>query len=138
MTAKKIILLVEPDEIEQAALAYALGVAGFRVLRPENPLSMRHAVVLAPRAAAALLSNRPPKFNADAWARMLRGARNELPICVLSDKADPPFPSAAMTVDRTQCPMAELLERLKQLTKRKRGPRPGAQRKVARPLGETR
>jgi two-component system, OmpR family, response regulator CpxR len=125
---KRAILLVEPDETEQSVLACVLEAHAFKVLRPADPLSRSQCAALARGADVAVLSNRPPQLDAGGLAHKLRQVRRNLPVLILSDKAEPAFPSASMTVDRAACSMADLIDRLLTLAARRCGPKHGFRR----------
>ncbi len=132
MRPKKVILLIEDDEAPRSVLSYVLRTNGYRVLEPANARSIPQAIALAMGADVALISSRPPRLDAGFFAQRLTAARRGLNILVISDKAEPAFPYANMTVARTLS-TAELLERLHVLAARKRGPRKGFSHNAAVP-----
>ena len=128
MRPRKIILLVDADERTRGPLAFALTTHVYRVLQAA---SGDRAVALFDRAIVdlVLVVHQPPAQDGDKIVRRLKRGAAWVPMALLGDPAaiaDQMHHADALF--RQTMPMVELLDRIKVLTARKRGPRKGSHR----------
>ena len=128
MRPRKIILLVDADERTRGPLAFALDTHGYRVLQAA---SGAQAVAIFDRAIVdlVLVVHQPPAQDGDKIVRRLKRGAAWVPMALLGDPAgmaDQEHHADALF--RHTMPMVELLDRIKVLTARKRGPRKGSHR----------
>ena len=128
MRPRKIILLVDADERTRGPLAFALDTHGYRVLQAA---SGAQAVAIFDRAIVdlVLVVHQPPAQDGDKIVRRLKRGAAWGPMALLGDPAgmaDQEHHADALF--RHTMPMVELLDRIKVLTARKRGPRKGSHR----------
>ena|ERR1700743_2863751 len=131
MRPKKIILAVNSNEQELSVLVFMLSTNGYRVLPAANS-----------DEAAGLISEHPidlvlaydgmPHWNAGLIVGRLKEIASHVPMILLCDPARMASqPHAADAVlPKKNCSPLELLERVKNMSARKRGPRKGSTRVV--------
>jgi two-component system response regulator CpxR len=129
MRPKKIILAVNSNEQELSVLAFMLSTNGYRVLPAVNG-----------EEAAGLLSENPidlvlaydgmPNWNGGQIVGRLKEIASHVPMILLCDPArmaSQPHAADAL-LPKKNCSPLELLERVKNMSARKRGPRKGSTR----------
>jgi two-component system, OmpR family, response regulator CpxR len=129
MRPKKIILAVNGNEQELSVLAFMLSTNGYRVLSAANG-----------EEAASLLSEAPvdlvlaydgmPHWNGGQVVGRLKEIASHVPMILLCDPvrvASQPHAADAL-LPKKNCSPLELLERVKNMSARKRGPRKGSTR----------
>lgn len=129
MRPKKIILCVDPNETELSVMKFMLATNGYRVLAAanaedaiaffgDNPVDL----VVANASTAQL--------DANHLVKRLKLLAGHVPMMLLGDpqKMDGQIHVADAVVNKKSCSPQELLERVKQMSARKRGPRKGMQR----------
>jgi CheY-like chemotaxis protein len=134
MRPKKVILCVDDNEQELAVMRFMLATNGYRVLAA---LSGQEAIAIfatAPQIDLVLADAHMPQMSGVQLAERLKRMRSYVPLILLGDaQAGAPSGSGDLHVAdavlaRKSCSSQELLERIKVMSARKRGPRKGAQR----------
>ena len=132
MRPKKVILCVDPNEMELSVMKFMLATNGYRVLAAANPDD-----------AIALFGDNPvdlvvanastSQMDANHLVKRLKLLAGHVPMMLLGDpqKMDGQIHAADAVVNKKSCSPLELLERVKQMSARKRGPRKGMQRLAA-------
>jgi two-component system, OmpR family, response regulator CpxR len=123
---KKKILLVGDDEDRVGVLRFLLETHRYSIHLfngVADAIGVDLVLVLWPFAAARELLTAAKAFFPPIPTVVLSGNRTRLPLGFMPD----------MTLCRDQCSSAEILERIKVLTARKRGPRKGTPAPVKRP-----
>jgi DNA-binding response OmpR family regulator len=118
MRPKKIILCVDPNEQQLSELKFMLTINGYRVLAASDE---RQAVAMFSGGVDIVLA-----VDCEIVERLKR-MRNYTPMILMGDKL-PPLHSADSFVNRKIFTTSELLERIKVMAARKRGPRKGSPR----------
>jgi CheY-like chemotaxis protein len=129
MRPKKVLLLVLANEVERSLLTFMLTTNGYRVLRagtgPEAvPLFTKNEVDLV-LADFAL-----PKVNGAELVAKLKEVKGHIPMMLLGDLATDVHHFADAMLSKKHCTHQELLERIKVMSARKRGPRKGTLRSI--------
>jgi DNA-binding response OmpR family regulator len=133
MRPKKKILLIDADRERCSVWAYVLATNGYAVHVAEDAAEAKAlAVIASPDLAIAVL----PMPGLDGfldWWRLAACGRAAIVICEekrasLAEAAQDAFPSLADVTLHSNVPAAELLEQVKVLSARKRGPRKGVSR----------
>ncbi|HKF45957.1 MAG TPA: response regulator [Terracidiphilus sp.] len=135
MRPKKIILCVGNNEAEIGVLAFMLATNGYRALSAHNgqeaiELFNEHAVDLV------LTDFQMPPMNGDQLIRRLKQIASHVPMIMLGDplKMGDQLHGADALLAKKNCSSLELLERIKVMSARKRGPRKGSTRMPAAQL----
>jgi two-component system, OmpR family, response regulator CpxR len=134
MRPKKIILCVDDNEQELSVLKFMLSTNGYRVVSASNgpdaiDLFVDHAVDLV------LSDYAMPKMNGDQLVIRLKQIASHVPMILLGDpqKMGDQMHGADALLAKKNCSPQELLERIKVMSARKRGPRKGSTRMIAQP-----
>jgi len=129
MRPKKVILCVDDNEQDLSVLKFMLSTNGYRVLSANNgpeaiALFGDHLVDLVLADAAM------PHMNGDQLIRRLKQMAGHVPMVLMADpqKMDGQIHGADAVIAKKTCTAFELLERIKVMSARKRGPRKGMQR----------
>ena len=129
MRPKKIILCVDANENDLSVLSFMLSTNGYRVLSARNA---HEAVALySEHPVDLVLANHVlPPGNGDHLVRKLKQIANHVPMVLLGDpmKMGDQIHSADAMLAKRNCSPQELLERIKIMSARKRGPRKGSTR----------
>lgn len=129
MRPKKIILCVDDNEQELSVLAFMLATNGYRVL---SALNAQEAIgMFAETAVDLVLSDfAMPQMNGDQLVHRLKQLAPHVPMILLGDpqKMGSDIHSADALLTKKNCTSQELLERIKTMSARKRGPRKGSVR----------
>lgn len=130
MRPNKMILLVDADEDRRSVLSFTLGLHHYDVLAAASPAE---AFSIFPRCALDLtvVVHRPPLLDADPLLRVLKGLANHVPALVLMEQLEPEEVAWADSHLKICCPPVEMLERIRVMSARKRGPRKGSKRQEA-------
>jgi two-component system response regulator CpxR len=125
MRPAKKILLAADDEDQIGDLRYLLYVRGFRVVTAESGGAAVVALSEAPELTFDLLLVMWPLKGATGLLKLAKAIAPDLPAVVITENEDrlPLGFMPDMTLCRAQRTNAEILERIKVLTARKRGPR---------------
>jgi len=134
MRPKKIILCVDDNEQELSVLKFMLSTNGYRVMSASNG---RDAIdIFADTAVDLVLSDYAmPQMNGDQLVHRLKQIASHVPMILLGDPqrmGDHLHGADALLAKKT-CSSQELLERIKVMSARKRGPRKGTPRMTAQP-----
>jgi two-component system, OmpR family, response regulator CpxR len=134
MRPKKIILCVDDNEQELSVLKFMLSTNGYRVVSASNgpdaiDLFGDYAVDLV------LSDYAMPQMNGDQLVNRLKQIASHVPMILLGDpqKMGDQLHGADALLPKKTCSPQELLERIKVMSARKRGPRKGTQRMIAQP-----
>jgi DNA-binding response OmpR family regulator len=128
MRPKKIVLCVNDNQDELSVLKFMLYTNGYRVLAAS---SGEEAILLFTEIAVDLVlaDYWIPKMNGNELIGRLKQIANHIPMILLGDRKK--MAEEVIVADALLCKStvhAELLDRIKVMAARKRGPRPGIQR----------
>lgn len=129
MRPKKIILCVNDDEQELSVLKFMLATNGYRVISANN--GQEAIEVFADSAVDLVLSDYAmPQMNGDQLVNRLKKIAAHVPMILLGDpqKMGDTLHGADALLAKKTCSPHELLERVKVMSARKRGPRKGTPR----------
>ena len=132
MRPKKVILCVNPNEQELSVLAFMLTTNGYRVLAAASGQEAI-AMFTGEPVALVLADNAMPQMNGKQLVERLKRMAGHVPMILLGDPQamGSEIHVADALLAKKNCPAQELLERVKVMSARKRGPRKGAQRMAA-------
>jgi len=132
MRPKKIILCVDDNEQDLSVLKFMLATNGYRVV---SATTGQEAITLfADTAVDLVLADfGMPNMNGKQLVDRLKNIAPHVPMILLGDpqRMGSEIHVADALVPKRNCSPQELLERIKLMSARKRGPRKGAQRLVA-------
>jgi len=130
MRPKKVILCVKNNEQELSELRFMLSTNGYRVLSASNGQEAIAIFAASPQVDLVLADTSMPGMSGVQLAERLKHVRYHAPTILLGDV--PPVSGEIHVADavmaKRNCSSLELLERIKIMSARKRGPRKGAQR----------
>jgi len=134
MRPKKIILCVDDNEQELSVLKFMLATNGYRVVSASNgPDAIG---IFADTTVDLVLSDYAmPQMNGDQLVNQLKQIASHIPMILLGDpqKVGDQLHGADALLAKKTCSPQELLERIKVMSARKRGPRKGTPRMTAQP-----
>lgn len=129
MRPKKIILCVDDNDQDLSVLSFMLSTNGYRVLAATNG---EDAIALFGDNAVDLVlaDYSMPKMDGNQLVKRLKLLAAHVPMVLLGDpqKMEGQTHAADALVGKQTCSPQELLERIKVMSARKRGPRKGMQR----------
>ena len=129
MRPKKIILCVDDNEQELSVLKFMLATNGYRVV---SAVSGAEAIGIFTELTVDLVLSdyTMPQMNGDQLVNRLKQIAGHVPMIILGDpqKMGDQFHGADALLPKKTCSPHELLERIKIMSARKRGPRKGAPR----------
>lgn len=129
MRPKKIILCVDDNEQELSVLKFTLEINGYRVMSASNG---HEAIgIFADTAVDLVLSDYTmPQMNGDQLVVRLKEMASHVPMILLGDpqKMGDQLHGADALLAKKNCAPHDLLERIKVMSARKRGPRKGSTR----------
>jgi two-component system response regulator CpxR len=130
MRPKKVILCVDDNEQELSVLKFMLTTNGYRVLAVSNGQEAIAVFATAPQIDLVLADTTMPQMNGGQLIERLKRMRGHVPMILLGDAQAPngELHVADAVLVKKNCSTQELLERIKAMSARKRGPRKGAQR----------
>lgn len=130
MRPKKVILCVDDNEQELSVLKFMLTTNGYRVLAASNGQEAIAVFATAPQIDLVLADTTMPQMNGGQLVERLKRMRGHVPMILLGDTqaANGELHVADAVLVKKNCSTQELLERIKAMSARKRGPRKGAQR----------
>jgi CheY-like chemotaxis protein len=130
MRPKKVILCVDDNEQELSVLKFMLATNGYRVLAAANGQEAIALFTTAPQVDLVLTDTTMPHMSGGQLVERLKRMRSYVPMVLLGDAqaAHGEIHVADAVIVRKNCSTQELLERIKVMSARKRGPRKGAQR----------
>jgi CheY-like chemotaxis protein len=129
MRPKKIILCVDDNEQELSVLKFMLATNGYRVVSANN--GQEAIGIFADTAVDLVLSDfAMPQMNGDQLVNRLKQIAAHVPMILLGDpqKMGDHLHAADALLAKKSCSSQELLERIKLMSARKRGPRKGMPR----------
>lgn len=129
MRPKKVILCVDDCEQDLSVLKFTLTTNGYRVLTaPDGVEALR--IFSENPVDLALVDFSLPQMNGDQLASKLKQIASHVPVILMGDpqKMNGQTHAADALVAKKTCSSQELLERIKVMSARKRGPRKGTQR----------
>jgi two-component system, OmpR family, response regulator CpxR len=129
MRPKKIILCVDDNEQELSVLKFMLATNGYRVVSANN--GQEAIGIFADTAVDLVLSDYAmPQMNGDQLVNRLKQIAAHVPMILLGDpqKMGDNLHAADALLAKKSCSSQELLERIKVMSARKRGPRKGMPR----------
>jgi len=131
MRPKKIILCVEDNEQELSVLKFMLSTNGYRVLSAGNGQEAIELFSSAP-VDLVLADQSLPQMNGCQLVERLKQIASHIPMIVLGDpqRMAGEMHSADALLAKKNCSPLELLERIKLMSARKRGPRKGSLRQA--------
>ena len=131
MRPKKIILCIDDNEQELSVLKFMLSTNGYRVLAAN---SGQEAIAMFADAQVDLVLSdyAMPQMNGKQVAERLKRMAPHVPMILLGDPQamGGEIHAADAVLAKKNCSPQELLERIKVMSARKRGPRKGSQRVV--------
>jgi CheY-like chemotaxis protein len=129
MRPKKVILCVDDNEQELSVLKFMLATNGYRVVSATNG---REAIGIFSETAVDLVLTdyAMPQMNGCQLVERLKQIAAHVPMILLGDpqKMAGEIHAADALLAKKSCSPQELLERIKVMSARKRGPRKGSQR----------
>jgi CheY-like chemotaxis protein len=130
MRPKKVILCVDDNEQELSVLKFMLATNGYRVLTASNGQEAIAVFATAPQIDLVLADTTMPKMSGGQLVERLKRMGGHVPMILLGDAqaATGELHVADAVLVKKNCSTQELLERIKVMSARKRGPRKGAQR----------
>jgi len=130
MRPKKVILCVDDNEQELSVLKFTLTTNGYRVLAASSGQEAIAVFSAEPQIDLVLADTHMPQMSGIQLAERLKRIRSHVPMLLLGDAqavgGELHVDDAVMA--RKNCTSFELLERVKVMSARKRGPRKGAHR----------
>ena len=132
MRPKKVILCVDDNEQDLSVLKFMLATNGYRVVSATNGHEAIEA--FAEIAVDLVLADfGMPQMNGNQLVDRLKQIAPHVPMILLGDpqRMNGEIHAADALVAKKHCSPQELLERIKVMSARKRGPRKGAQRMAA-------
>jgi CheY-like chemotaxis protein len=130
MRPKKVILCVDDNEQELSVLKFMLATNGYRVLTASNGQEAIAVFATALQIDLVLADTTMPQMSGGQLVERLKRMRGHVPMILLGDvqAANGELHVADAVLVKKNCSTLELLERIKVMSARKRGPRKGAQR----------
>ena len=135
MRPKKVILCVDDNEQELSVLKFMLVTNGYRVLAATN--GQEAMEIFKENAVDLVLADHSmPQMSGDQLVAKLKQIASHVPMVLLGDpqKMNGQIHGADALLAKKTCTPQELLERVKLMSARKRGPRKGVQRLVGAEL----
>lgn len=133
MRPKKVILCVDDNEQELSVLAFMLSTNGYRVLATNN--GQEAIALFADNAVDLVLADfSMPHMDGDQLVGKLKQIAGHVPMILMGDpqKMQGRVHTADAFLGKKTCSSFELLERVKVMSARKRGPRKGMVRPTHR------
>jgi CheY-like chemotaxis protein len=129
MRPKKIILCVDDNEQELSVLKFMLATNGYRVISATNGQDAI-GVFSENQVDLALIDQTMPQMNGCQLVERLKQIAAHVPMILMGDpqKMAGEMHAADALLAKKNCSSQELLERIKVMSARKRGPRKGSQR----------
>jgi CheY-like chemotaxis protein len=131
MRPKKVILCVDDNEQELSVLKFMLATNGYRVVSATNG---REAISIFSETSVDLVlaDYSMPQMNGCQLVERLKQIAAHVPMILLGEpqKMAGEMHAADALLAKKNCSSQELLERIKVMSARKRGPRKGSQRLI--------
>jgi CheY-like chemotaxis protein len=131
MRPKKVILCVDDNEQELSVLKFMLATNGYKVISASTGQEAI-GVFAVNQVDLVLADYNMPQMNGDQLVGRLKRIAGHVPMILLGDPQamGGEIHLADAMLAKKNCSSQELLERIKVMSARKRGPRKGAQRTV--------
>jgi two-component system response regulator CpxR len=129
MRPKKVILCVDDNEQDLSVLTFMLSTNGYRVLSTNN--GQEAIALFADHLVDLVLADfSMPQMNGNQLVGRLKQIAAHVPMILLGEpqKMEGQVHAADALLPKKTCSSFELLERIKVMSARKRGPRKGMQR----------
>ena len=129
MRPKKVILCVDENERDLSVLKFMLETNGYRVMAAAN--AHQAIGIFSQTTVDLVLTNfAMPQMNGAQLVSRLKQTASHIPMILLGDplKMGDQLHGADALIARKNCSPQELLERIKIMSARKRGPRKGSTR----------
>jgi len=132
MRPKKVILCVDDNEQELSVLKFMLTTNAYRVHSALNGQEAIAIIASGQQIDLALIDAQMPQMSGAQLVERLKRMAPQVPMVLLGDvpTAGGEIHLADATLTRKNCSTMELLELIKKMSARKRGPRKGAQRSI--------
>lgn len=132
MRPKKVILCVNDNEQELSVMSFMLSTSGYRVLAATNGQEAIGLFAEAPQVDLVLADYAMPQMSGSQLVSRLKQIASHVPMILLGDPQamSGQIHLADALLAKKQCSTQELLERIKVMSARKRGPRKGAMRQA--------
>jgi len=129
MRPKKVILCVDDNEQELSVLKFMLATNGYRVVSASNGQQAISLFAETP-VDLVLADFAMPQMNGSQLVDRLKQIASHVPMILLGDpqRMAGEMHAADALLAKKNCSPQELLERIKVMSARKRGPRKGSQR----------
>jgi CheY-like chemotaxis protein len=129
MRPKKVILCVDDNELELSVLKFMLTTNGYKVVSASNGQDAI-GIFAATQVDLVLADFVMPAMSGNQLVERLKRIAPHIPMVLLGDpqKMGSEMHAADALVAKRNCSPQELLERIKTMSARKRGPRKGALR----------
>jgi DNA-binding response OmpR family regulator len=131
MRPKKIILCVDDNEQELSVMSFMLATNGYRVIPATN--GQEAIAAFSSEAVDLVLADQTmPQMNGSQLIGRLKRMASHVPMILLGDPQTMAgeMHAADAVLAKKNCSPHEMLERIKVMSARKRGPRKGAQRQT--------
>jgi CheY-like chemotaxis protein len=131
MRPKKVLLVVDDNEQQLSVTKFILETKGYRVLPATNGQEAIAIFSATYQVDLVLADATMPQMSGAQLVERLKRMKPYVPMMLLTDgtAATGEFHEADAMIARKSCSTQELLERIKLMSARKRGPRKGSQRK---------
>jgi two-component system, OmpR family, response regulator CpxR len=132
MRPKKVILCVDPNEQELSVLKFMLITNAYKVLSALNGQEATAVFASNEQIDLVITATQLPQMSGNQLVDRLKRIKPHIPMVLLGETpaANNEIHSADAAVARRNCSTMELLDLIKRMSQRKRGPRKGAQRTV--------
>ena len=134
MRPKKIILCVDDNEQELSVMKFMLDINGYKVVAA--PSGQEAIAIFSSTAVDLVLADQSmPQMTGGQLVERLKQIAPHIPMILLGDlqKSAGEVHAADLLLAKKQCSPQELLERIKTMSTRKRGPRKGSIRMTQEP-----
>jgi len=130
MRPKKVILCVDDNEQELSVLKFMLTTNGYRVLTASNGQEAIAIFASSLQIDLVLTDSNMPQMSGSQLVERLKRMAGHVPMILLGDAQamNSEIHTADAMLARKSCSSQELLERIKIMSARKRGPHKGMQR----------
>ena len=134
MRPKKVILCIDDNEQELSVLSFMLSTNGYRVLAATSARDAEDQFC-DNQVDLVLADFSRPSSTGDQLVRRLKQIAQHVPMVLLADpsRMNGQIQAADALLAKKACSPMELLERIKVMSARKRGPRKGMQRQGQNP-----
>jgi two-component system response regulator CpxR len=126
MRPRKVLLCVFLDENELSVLKFMLETNGYRVL-PAGSGNEAIKIFTERMVDLVLADAAMPEMSGRQLVERLKRMRSHIPMILLADSMDEEFHIADALLAKKTISASELLERIKVMSARKRGPRKGSE-----------